>query len=115
MAFRDHDELGDSLNQGNFNAILNLVINKNPELKQQWDNVCSGSVIKCFRKWHQLSSIFCVHCRWNNGHLRKQFFIVVQLIESSVEIQEYFVGFYDVNEDKTANGLYYVFCSTLGK
>lgn len=39
-----HDETGESLNQRNFKAVFNLVINKNQELKQhEWD------IMGCFR------------------------------------------------------------------
>lgn len=133
LAFRGHDESEDSLNRGNFKAIFNLVISRNPELKQHWDNMgffrglsktIQNELIECFQDELikviesdiNLAPFFaCMVDETTDISEKTQFSIVVRLVDSNGEIQEYFLGFYGVNEDRTADGLCNVLCKALEK
>lgn len=130
LAFRGHDESEGSLNRGNFKAVFDLVINRNPELKNHWDNMgffrglsktIQNELIECFQdqlkneiesKINQAPFFACMVDETTDISEKTQCSIVVRLVDSNGEIQEYFMGFTNVNEDRTAEGLYNVLCKT---
>lgn len=127
------DELKRSFQSDSFKAIFDLVIKNNSEVKQHCEKTecfrdVSTSVhhdlIECFYDELQnfinseLKQAAFFSCMVEGaGHVsgNKEVSIAVRLVDSNGKVQEYFLGFYEVEAHRTAQQLISVLCNVLGK
>ena len=123
LPLRGHDESDSSLNQGNYREFLNSMMKCNKEAKLHWENMGAFSGVS---KTIQNELLNCIkqeiedeiHDDLKNAEFfsiqvdettdtseTAQCSIICRFIDNIGEIREHFLGFYDVGEDKTADGL----------
>ena len=129
LAFRGHNETECSLNPGNFKSIFDLVLSRNVELKHHWESMgyfrgvsktIQNELIDCIqeeiqgfieKKINNAPFFACIVDETIDITEISQCSVAVRLVDSEGEIQEYFLGFHDVNENRNAEGL----CNVLRK
>lgn len=133
LAFRGHDESNESLNLGNFMELFNVLIKNDVEILEHLKKI--GNVFKGISKTIQNDLIACISEYLSelsiNEEIKSAKFFGVQvddttdIVEKSQcavsvryvnkigEVKERFLGFFDVNEDRTANAMYALLSSVL--
>jgi hypothetical protein len=125
LAFRGHDETEISVNQGNFREIFQCLIKRNVELAEhasKLSNIFTGQ-----SKTIQNEFIFCVsqylkefiYNEISNAIFfsviaddttditeRSQCTLTIRFVGSEAKVQERFLGFFDVNADRSAESLF---------
>jgi hypothetical protein len=127
LAFRGHDETEISVNQGNFREIFQCLIKRNVELAEhasKLSNIFTGQ-----SKTIQNELIFCVsqylkefiynYNEISNANFfsviaddttditeRSQCTLTIRFVGSEAKVQERFLGFFDVNADRSAESLF---------
>lgn len=133
LAFRDHNESDESLNPGNFKAIWELMLDSNPELKDHWQKKTylrgvSKTIqnelidlikdeISIFTENAINNALFfaCIVDETTDITEKAQCSIVCRLVDTTGIVQEYFLGFFDLGEDRNAPALRDLLFSVIGK
>ncbi|XP_072395124.1 zinc finger MYM-type protein 1-like [Diabrotica undecimpunctata] len=133
LAFCGHDESDDSLNPGNFKAIWELILKSTPELndhcqKKIYFRGISKTIqnelidlvkdeIHIFIENAINNSTFfaCILDETTDITERAQCSIVCRLVDTKGVVQEYFLGFFDLGEDRSAPALRDLLFSVIGK
>ncbi|KAL4104312.1 hypothetical protein QTP88_019613 [Uroleucon formosanum] len=114
LAFRGHRENESSLNKGNYCEILDLLAKEEQFIREHF---LTNSVFKGTS--HDIQN-YLIHCVTTvlNSHILKELqitnFISIQADETT-DIEERFIGFFDVSKSKTAAGLSEVILNELSK
>ncbi|KAL4098361.1 hypothetical protein QTP88_022990 [Uroleucon formosanum] len=93
LAFRGHDENSDSLNKGNFRELFDMHIIR-----------CSQEIQN---HYNSLKNIF------SDISQKTQCSIIIRYVTDKSELVECFLGFHNVSEDRTAQGLFNLVNSVL--
>lgn len=133
IPFKRHDELTESFKSGNFKAIFDLVIKRNPEVKQHWEKTeyfrdltasIQNDLIECIHdelqktiecQMKQATFFACMVERNGSASGNRDVSVVVRLVDSNGKVQEYFLGFHEIDGHRTAQGLIGMLCKVLGK
>lgn len=133
IAFRGHDEKECSLNPGNFKTIFLLVLSRDVALKKHWENMgyfrgvsktIQNELIECIeeeiqdfigKRINEAPFFACIVDETTDITETSQCSIAVRLVDTEGDIQEFFLGFHDVNESRNAEGLCNVLCNVLQK
>ncbi|CAG9834419.1 unnamed protein product [Diabrotica balteata] len=132
LAFRGHDESDDSLNPGNFKAIWELILKSTPELNDHWQKkiyfrgiskTIQNELIDLVKDEIHIfienainnSTFFaCIVDETTDITERAQCSIVCRLVDTKGVVQEYFLGFFDLGEDRSAPALRDLLLSVIG-
>jgi hypothetical protein len=125
LAFRGHDETENSLNAGNFREIFQLLIKRDTEIQDHLKKI--EGIFSGLSKTIQNDLIECIsdHVRFSikNEILNTSFFsiqvddttdiseksqcaISLRYVNETGEVNERFLGFHDVSDNRTAVALY---------
>lgn len=136
VPFKRYEKLTEPFNSGNFKAIFDLVIKRNPEVKQHWEKTdyfkdfitsIQSELIQCIydelqksieSQIKQATFFACTvevtgNASGNTGNTEVS--IVVRLVDANGKVQEYFLGFHEVDGHRTAQGLISLLFKVIGK
>lgn len=132
LAFRGHDEKDTSVNQGNFREFFQCLIKRNAELVEHASKFCN--IFSGQSKTIQNELIFCVSEYLkefiHNEIINAQFFAVIaddttdvteksqctltiRYVDKTAEVQERFLGFFDVSADRSAEALFEILTTAI--
>ncbi|XP_018329034.1 zinc finger MYM-type protein 1 isoform X2 [Agrilus planipennis] len=126
LAFRDHDDSIDPINQGNFKELLSLLLIRSPiEIRNQYEkikNVFTGDcqsiendLIGCISEYINdyvtteisESNFFSIEVDDATDITQSsQCSLIIRLVNSEGKLVERFMGFHDVSADRTSDMLY---------
>ncbi|KAL4143387.1 hypothetical protein QTP88_005724 [Uroleucon formosanum] len=133
LAFRGHDENSDSLNKGNFRELFDMhIIRCSQEIQNHYNsikNIFSGmsksiqnDLISCISEFliNQIKNEI-KQCKFYSIQIddttdisqKTQCSIIIRYVTDKSELVERFLGFHNVSEDRTAQGLFNLVNSVL--
>ncbi|KAL4085456.1 hypothetical protein QTP88_027314 [Uroleucon formosanum] len=133
LAFRGHDESSDSLNKGNFRELFEMhIIRCSQEIQNHYNsikNIFSGmsksiqnDLISCISEFliNQIKNEI-KQCKFYSIQIdnttdisqKTQCSIIIRYVTDKSELIERFLGFHNVSEDRTAQGLFNLVNSVL--
>lgn len=133
LAFRGHDESEASLNPGNFKALWELLLNSNPKLKDHWnkknyfkglsktiqneliDLIKDEITIFIENAINNAPFFACIVDETTDITEKAQCSIVCRLVDAKGAVQEYFLGFFDLGEERNAPALRDLLFGFIGK
>lgn len=131
IPFKRYEKLTESLKSSNFKAIFDLVIKRNPEVKQHWEKTeyfrnvnakIQNELIECFHdeiqkaigsQIKQADFFACTVEGTGSASGNIEVSVVVRLVDPYGKVQEYFLGFHEIDRHRTAQGLIGLLCKVL--
>lgn len=128
-----YEKRTESLKSSNFKAIFDLVIKRNPEVKQHWEKTeyfrgltasLQNELIECIHdelqksiesQMKQAAFFACMVEGTGRASGNIEVSVVVRLVDPNGKVQEYFLGFHEIDRQRTAQGLIGLLCKVLGE